>query len=506
MAKGVFKNNKFRGFYEGKNLFSYRSQMKDVLDYNNTFTVEDRIEKVNQLLNLDDRGSKDEFWQEVWDTGICKSALNTSDGLWSETDVCGTLESLGTYILAKAPKDSAEKITLYDDYKLFKRAVEEKEKINPVCEDSGDGLLVYKKMKNFKLAPKYECKLSEKDVAIELYGNNFTELGKFTITYSKDYKSVNYKKDVILNVVPIESFKDYKKSLYKFPRVEIDYSKDCAFNIEDELFIPKLDNVSENYEEDYKSVIRYLNKCKFITSESDLYKYPQIRSYYELLSLFNSMTCSTSNLYRMVSDKIRNDYCKYLNEDKFLNTEYKITDSKLYSVCKNNLPLLKDDMLMYKESKERPIVFKCPLKDSGNEIDWSYLDMFNVEHVKALLQLRQSIDICEDAMIDLDELVESSNLDDDSREMLKLWSSGKTQEHIGELFEISKQAVNKKIERICNSIMNEYERQYEDKYYYLFVVKGEYKKCSKCGEIKLVKRFDKNGKRGYMSMCKECRK
>ena len=52
----------------------------------------------------------------------------------------------------------------------------------------------------------------------------------------------------------------------------------------------------------------------------------------------------------------------------------------------------------------------------------------------------------------------------------------------------------------------------EDDYldwYYLEVEKGQYKKCTRCGEIKLAntKYFSKNsgGKDGWYSICKSCR-
>jgi len=53
------------------------------------------------------------------------------------------------------------------------------------------------------------------------------------------------------------------------------------------------------------------------------------------------------------------------------------------------------------------------------------------------------------------------------------------------------------------------EDQYLD-YYYLNIEKGQYKKCSKCGKIKLAhnKYFSKNktSKDGWYSICKDCRK
>ena len=61
--------------------------------------------------------------------------------------------------------------------------------------------------------------------------------------------------------------------------------------------------------------------------------------------------------------------------------------------------------------------------------------------------------------------------------------------------------------KALHDFINEYEKQYTD-WYYLNKVKGTYKKCCRCGEIKLVQEFDvdKNLKSGIKSACKECRK
>ena len=58
---------------------------------------------------------------------------------------------------------------------------------------------------------------------------------------------------------------------------------------------------------------------------------------------------------------------------------------------------------------------------------------------------------------------------------------------------------------VVDLIVKQYEKEYEE-WYYLNIRKGEYKKCSKCGEVKLVSQFDKKGKQGLQSRCKKCRK
>ena len=46
-------------------------------------------------------------------------------------------------------------------------------------------------------------------------------------------------------------------------------------------------------------------------------------------------------------------------------------------------------------------------------------------------------------------------------------------------------------------------KEYEE-WYYLNIRKGTYKKCSKCGEVKLISQFSKNGNR-LRGNCKDCK-
>ena len=89
-------NGRFTGEIDGKNIFSYSNK----LDYN-IENLEKRKELISEILNLDEIGSKDKFWMDVWDMANCKVSLNKTDALWTDTNVAQLLESMGTYLIAK---------------------------------------------------------------------------------------------------------------------------------------------------------------------------------------------------------------------------------------------------------------------------------------------------------------------------------------------------------------------------------------------------------------------
>ena len=84
-----------------------------------------------------------------------------------------------------------------------------------------------------------------------------------------------------------------------------------------------------------------------------------------------------------------------------------------------------------------------------------------------------------------------------------MWRADKTQQYIADELGCSRSVIIKQLDKIVRKIIDTYEKEYEEKHYYLNVVKGKYKKCSKCGEIKLQHRFSKNGNR-LRSNCKDC--
>ncbi|MGL4450469.1 MAG: hypothetical protein ACRDDY_16485 [Clostridium sp.] len=149
-------NGLFRGEVDGKTITDYLGKVKYEVD-----DFEQRKKIVEGILNLDHIGSKDGFWVEVWDMGICKTALNKEDALWTDTNVAQALESMGTYLITKSENKNRysrpKEVSMFEDY-------------------SGDCI---KNDKNYRLAP-------PDDITSSDYSPRKI--------FSKDY---NYYKDVL---------------------------------------------------------------------------------------------------------------------------------------------------------------------------------------------------------------------------------------------------------------------------------------------------------------------
>jgi len=381
----AFNNGFFRGSIGGKTILDYKNK----LDYN-IESLEERKDSIKELLSLEyvdgAEFSNEEFWNEIWDMGVCKAGINTDESLWSETNVCLTLESMANYLLAKHTKDKKDNIKIYDSYELFRRAIQEQEVIRKHGELEEDGVIIFRQKKNYKLDPKPSVTSRDK--------KRFEEIN--------DY----------------DRYKDYLISLRD--------NKELREELADKL------NLSGGFK---------------MKSSSDVYRFTL-----------------------------------------------------------KHLPLISDDMLNVKLQRERAISWKSPLRDSGNEIDWDYLDMFDKEHVKALLAIPKDMEVSSDVYLTVDMLVENAGLTDIQKDILILYRKNKTLQSIANTLGMSHSNVKKHLDKIVTKVINQYEKEYEEKHYYLNVVKGKYKKCNCCGEIKLLSRFanDSKGTFGKKSKCKNC--
>ena len=185
------------------------------------------------------------------------------------------------------------------------------------------------------------------------------------------------------------------------------------------------------------------------------------------------------------------------------------TEKQAKSFLVNHIGELKRDMLQAKIKLVRPIVWKAPLKDKGGA-DWNELDVLDIAHVKALLQLyreKEEYDFTSDIdciLYDLGQVLKKVKFTKKQNEVLNLWMKGDTVKNIAKELNRDTTTITRNLDTIVRNIVQAYEEELED-IYYLNICKGEYKKCNVCGEVKLTNKFNKNGKQGLMPMCKKCR-
>ena len=202
------------------------------------------------------------------------------------------------------------------------------------------------------------------------------------------------------------------------------------------------------------------------------------------------------------------DFYEYLKEEskrlwntKGLSKEDMIRRSKIKTI----LPEIKKDIIEVKKQLQMPIIWKAPLKDNGGA-DYDELDMFDKNVVKVLLQVHKQVDLQDDLsciLVDLDNLINNVEFTKRQYEVLELWRNGLTIENISKELHVKENTVSITLNRAIDSIIKQYEKEYEE-WYYLNIRKGTYKKCSKCGEVKLISQFSKNGKR-LRGNCKDCK-
>lgn len=161
----AISNGRFTGEIEGKTINDYSNKLDYSID-----NMQKRKQIINETLNLDDIGSREEFWIDIWDMATCKTDLNKSDTLWTDTNIANLLESMGTYLIAQEEADANR------EKKRFSRPKKETS-ING--ELSSEDYVLAKNDKNYRLAPPDEVK--ECDF-------------KIREVYSKDY---SYYKDVL---------------------------------------------------------------------------------------------------------------------------------------------------------------------------------------------------------------------------------------------------------------------------------------------------------------------
>lgn len=267
---------------------------------------------------------------------------------------------------------------------------------------------------------------------------------------------------------------------------------------EEEAKLKQLGEINSDSNNEVPVFVQQGNYRKAVEKEvfsEDIRNIPALKDYDDFRKFLIELRSSSEERQKVINKLIKSKRA----------STYLEGNSQLTSIIKKNLGLVKLDMLDLKDMIVREFSAKIETKGDYTP-EWDKLDMFDKEHVKELIRVKRGRDLQEDLdciVMDLENLLENVKLTDKQSQILKLWKKDLTQEYISKILGVSKQAVNKQIDSIVKNIINEYEKQYED-WYYLNIRKGEYKRCSKCGKVKLISRFSKNGKLGYRSNCKDC--
>lgn len=277
-----------------------------------------------------------------------------------------------------------------------------------------------------------------------------------------------------------------------------------------------------NNEEDFKNALIKEKKCInrygentindeiIILRRKDNYK----KSKDEVVTSDDLKRCLELREYKKEIDRLS----AYIKEDR-LNEFVEYMQYKGYKKIKtnkqaktflmNHISKLKNDMIQTKIELIRPINFKAPLKDNG-QADWNEFDELDSTHIKALLQLYKESEVYDfqsdlGCMFqDLEIVLKEVELTDKQEELLHMWKNGMTIKNIAKELGKDRKSVESMLNTIIKKITMVYEEKIED-VYYLNIRKGEYKRCSKCGEVKLINKFNKNGSKGLLSICKKCR-
>lgn len=406
MSSINFNNNKFNGKIGEKRAYDYYNKSKHL----RFDTANEMIDEIHDILGTKFINNKEfytEFWEKVFlqndedgYNGGIKLILNTTDNLYSESNIASTLELMGTLIIRSERKRDNPKqyMKVYHSREMFNKAIDEQNAIRHITENTSEG------------------------------------------KYSKEKGLDDF--FVLAN--------------------QMNYKMEKRFDKLDDKHLEKLDK-------EYGS------------------KYPQVHDYY----------IGYLNMKHKLKEFNEIKKIRKLNKDE--NVKYKL--------IKKNVRSLKEDFLDCINKKIRPIVFKAPLPDSGSP-DWDEFDILDKEHIRYALPLTKGNDMQDDLSViirDLNNTIKECEFTEIQNNVLKLLREDKTQEDIGNILGIRQQMVNTHINAVVNKVYNKNIEKYLN-WYKLNIVKGTYKKCSKCGKIKLVEYFDRNGKQGHMSMCKQCRK
>ena len=435
----MISNTRFKSEIDGKTLKDYKSKIDwDIKE------LDKRIDSIENILNLDELGlSKDEFWQEVWDCGICKSVLNKTDARWEETDVSQFLALVGTYLI-------------YGYNKKEKRNDDLEINTDISFDDAtNDG--------NYRLAPPNKIEQSDYKVR-ELFAGTYED-------YCSKVSKTPYE------IKSEESFNRIKHNEEEKVKLLTDARHNLKILKEQNELIKKGNILQYN---NVKELVLPMHNIQ-IPLSTQLARYGlDNEKMLEVESQYKTIVKKTNLALYHITDNLKSQ------KDYMISCKLAYTNRVMITPLK--CPTVKSalEMIDYFD----PTHVKGMLMLSERELDPSS-DMAVIAY---------------DINKKIKELYSNGVLSDRDMYIIEGIQFNITYERMGKELGIKFQNVNKAITRICNQIADSFYQDHLD-LYFLNESKGRYKKCSRCGEVKRLSCFNKEpkGKDGYKSHCKGCR-
>jgi hypothetical protein len=179
---------------------------------------------------------------------------------------------------------------------------------------------------------------------------------------------------------------------------------------------------------------------------------------------------------------------------------------KLQKQVEGQLGGLKSDQYNCKDKILGTIYLKHVMADDGY-IDYQMFSFEELEQVVALLALKPR-DLTSDVgllIYELGLILGQCKLSETDLNYLQEYRNiGDITDLASELGE-DRRSIKSKIYNIAKKVVKKY-KELKNDWVKLNIIKGEYKKCSSCDEIKLIEYFyiDKQNKDGLKNICKEC--
>ena len=431
----ALNNGRFTGEIDGKNLFSYSNK----LDY----AIEDldkRKKLISEILNLDEIGSKDKFWVDVWDMATCKVSLNKTDALWTETNVAQLLESMGTYLIAKDESDEKK------ERRRFSRPKKETS-ING--DYSSEEYSIAKNDKNYRLDPPDEIKSQDY---------------RLRTIFSKDY-------DYYKNVLYVKYIDNLKKKIIE-DSIERYGSHDGTFDnfscsklMEEDKWnnLKRLELEKIQLLKDAKDNLDILKQQNKDISSGALYFHKDENGEY----IKNIDINKYEFINRIIPCNVQLHKSGYTNndikeiEDRFLYQKRNRSYGVGLKHITNNISDVKDYMLSCKLAYTNRVCIS-PDKNGVNMDIIEHVDYSKPKHIEAILYLQGNEISYENDMsiisYDITKVIRDlrgiNKLDDKDIYIIDGIRHRVTQDALANELGVSKQAVNQRINKISERIVN----------------------------------------------------